>query len=140
MTASMVIKTYKDTEQHWRLFFGALEQLCLNPSAYYTWLHILIKKLSLTAQWLKFSNKDSFSKCEQIRKKLWIWSHLLKKSLLENFNFCTVVVSIRSVRSETFSYKNLSIVTSMNANISLFLDMRDEADLGLLQHPRWSAL
>ena len=22
--------------------------------------------------------------------KLWIWSHLLKKSLMENFNFCVV--------------------------------------------------
>ena len=39
---------------------------------------------------MKFSNKDFFSKCDQIPKKLWIWSHLLKKSLLENFIFCAV--------------------------------------------------
>ena len=39
---------------------------------------------------MKFSNKDFFSKCDQIRRKLWIWSHLLKKSLLENFIFCAM--------------------------------------------------
>ena len=38
-----------------------------------------------TAQKMKFSIKDSFSKCDQIRKKLRIWLHLLKKSLMENF-------------------------------------------------------
>ena len=26
----------------------------------------------------------------QIHRKLWIWSHLLKKSLVENFIFCAV--------------------------------------------------
>ena len=39
---------------------------------------------------MKFSNKDFFSKCDQIRKKLRIWSHLLKKPLMENFVFCAV--------------------------------------------------
>ena len=41
-----------------------------------------------TAQKMKFSIKDFFSKCEQIRSFLRIWSHLLKKSLMENFTFC----------------------------------------------------
>ena len=31
--------------------------------------------------------KDFFSKCDQIRSFLRIWSHLLKKSLMENFIF-----------------------------------------------------
>ena len=39
---------------------------------------------------MKFSIKDFFSKCDQIRRKLRIWSHLLKKSLIENFMFCAV--------------------------------------------------
>ena len=43
-----------------------------------------------TAQKMKFSIKDFFSKCDQIRKKLRIWSYLLKKSLMENFIFCAV--------------------------------------------------
>ena len=38
-----------------------------------------------TAQKLKFSIKDLFSKCDQICSFLRIWSHLLKKSLMENF-------------------------------------------------------
>ena len=40
---------------------------------------------------MKFSIKDFFSKCDQIRRKLRIWSQLLKKSLMENFIFCAVV-------------------------------------------------
>ena len=44
-----------------------------------------------TAQKMKFSINDFFSKCDQIRRKPWIWSHLLKKSLMENFLFlCSV--------------------------------------------------
>ena len=36
---------------------------------------------------MTFSIKDFFSKYDQIRRKLRIWSHLLKKSLMENFIF-----------------------------------------------------
>ena len=43
-----------------------------------------------TAQKTKFSIKDFFSKCDQMRSFLRIWSHLLKKSLMENFIFCAV--------------------------------------------------
>ena len=43
-----------------------------------------------TAQKMKFSIKDFFIKCEQIHRKLRIWSHLLKKPLIENFIFCVV--------------------------------------------------
>ena len=39
---------------------------------------------------MKFSIKDFFSKCDQIRGTLRIWSHLLKKSLMENFIFYAV--------------------------------------------------
>ena len=40
---------------------------------------------------IKFFIKDFFSKCDQIRSFLRIWSHLLKKSLAENFIFCAVI-------------------------------------------------
>ena len=44
-----------------------------------------------TAQKMKFSIKDLFNKCGQICRKLRIWPHLLKKSLMENFHFlCSV--------------------------------------------------
>ena len=42
------------------------------------WIHEFI------AQKMKFFIKDFFSKCDQICRKLRIWSHLLKKSLMEN--------------------------------------------------------
>ena len=40
-----------------------------------------------TAQKMKFSIKNFFSKCDQINRKLRVWSHLLKKSLMENCVF-----------------------------------------------------
>ena len=43
-----------------------------------------------TAQKMKFSIKDFFSKRDQIRRKLQIWSHLLKKFVMENFIFCAI--------------------------------------------------
>ena len=39
---------------------------------------------------LKFSIKDFFGKCDQIRSFLRIWSHLLRKPLMKNFIFCAV--------------------------------------------------
>ena len=36
---------------------------------------------------MKFSIKDFFSKCDQIRRKLPILSYLLNKFLMENFTF-----------------------------------------------------
>ena len=46
-----------------------------------------------TAQQRKFSIKDFFSKCDQIRRNPRIWSHLLKKILLENSIFCAVFLT-----------------------------------------------
>ena len=43
------------------------------------------------AQKMKFSITDFFSKSDQIRRKLRIWSHLRKKFVMENFIFCVVV-------------------------------------------------
>ena len=55
-------------------------------------LDIKGNKFIFTAQKMKFSIKDFFSKCDQIsNRKLRIGSHLVKKSLMENFIFCTVV-------------------------------------------------
>ena len=42
---------------------------------------------------MEFSIEGFFRKCDQIRGKQRIWSHLLKKSLMENFIFCTVYAS-----------------------------------------------
>ena len=43
-----------------------------------------------TAHNMKFFIKDFFRKFDQIHSFLQIWSHLLKKSLMENLIFCAV--------------------------------------------------
>ena len=50
----------------------------------------MLTKLTRTAQKNKFSLKNYFSKCDQIRWKLEMWSYALKKSLMENFIFCAL--------------------------------------------------
>ena len=57
-------------------------------------LHTLTKRTtSFTAQKVQFFIKDFVSKWGQIHSFLRIWSHLLKKSLIENFIFCSVFLS-----------------------------------------------
>ena len=48
--------------------------------------HLRLKLV--TAQEMKFFIEDIFSKCEQLRSFLRIWTHLLKKVFMENFIFC----------------------------------------------------
>ena len=58
--------------------------------AYFSWpLLRFVYYGTETAQKMKFSIKDFCSKCEQIRSFLCIWSHLLKKSLMENLKATT---------------------------------------------------
>ena len=49
---------------------------------------IFLKKASNKK--MKFSIKDFLSNCDQIRRKLRIWSHLQKKFLMENVIFCAM--------------------------------------------------
>ena len=55
-------------------------------------LLVLEKKMTKynTAQKMKFFIKDFFSKCDQIRSFMRIWSNLLKKSFMKNLIFCSV--------------------------------------------------
>ena len=59
------------------------------------------------SQRMKFSIKDFFSKCDQIRSFLWSWLQLLKKSLMENFIFCTVLA--KKVWLKNLTYYNIFI-------------------------------
>ena len=64
-----------------------------------------------TTQKMKFFVKDFLSKCDQIHRKLWIWSHLLKKSLMEDFVFCA--------RDDLVNPKTLIYFTSMKESLSI---------------------
>ena len=44
----------------------------------------------VTAQKVRFFIEDFFSYCDQISRKLRIWSHLLKKLFVGKFIFCAV--------------------------------------------------
>ena len=61
-----------------------------------------------TAQEMKFSIKDFFSKCDQICSFLGIWSHLLKKSLMENFIFCAVFDQNTKFQRKTKFIENIA--------------------------------
>ena len=54
---------------------------------------------------MKVFIKDFFINCDKICSFLWIWSHLLKKSLIGNFIFCAV--------QETFLSTQLQAVICM---------------------------
>ena len=71
---------------------------------------------------MKFSTKDFCSKCDHIRRKLRIRSHLLEKSLMGNFIFCAACL------------KGLDWVDicweSVCSGSKLDVDMTDPADTG----------
>ena len=65
-------------------------------------------ELPFTAQKMSFSIQDFFSKCDQFRSFLWIWSRLLKKSLMEKFIFCAVFAIFQSSGKAPFSNERLN--------------------------------
>ena len=73
---------------------------------------------------MKFSIRDFFSKCDQIRSFLRIWSHLLKKSLMENFIFCAVETSVKDIIlkisiKQLYEHIDLSLVFFPSHNADL---------------------
>ena len=61
-----------------------------------------------TAQKMKFSIKDFFSKCDQIRIFLQIWSHVQKKSLIKiSFFVCSVFFSYPLKKSENQKFSDV---------------------------------
>ena len=66
--------------------------ICTIFSFYFMFLNITLDK--------KWIFPHFFSKSDQIRRKLRIWSHLLKKSLMENFIFCAVLVIVSLFKLE----------------------------------------
>ena len=66
---------------------------------------------------MKFSIKNFFSKCDQIRRKLPIWSHLLKKSLMENLIF--FALEDLSVKHKHFALKKKRAWKSSQENVIL---------------------
>ena len=84
-----------------------------------------------TVQKIKFSIKDFFSKCDQIRSFLRTWSHLLKKSLMENFTFCAVFLANFAIFFQNnwsrtrawlhFAYY-ITVITTQNIAFKIYLE------------------
>ena len=80
----------------WSFYFMGkkqLRQVIILPS--FVIIDIAVVEI-YTAQEMKFTVKDFFSIYDQSCRKLQIWSHLLKKSLMENFIFCVVMMVLVS--------------------------------------------
>ena len=75
-----------------KVFCNQLSQSRVSPQGPTLEFHPKVPPQSptLTVQKMKFFTMDFFSKCKQIRQKVRIWSHLPKKSLMDNFIFCAV--------------------------------------------------
>ena len=75
----------------WALTTVDAKRLQRNERAMIHW----ICNVKISAQKMKFSIKDLFSKCDQIRNVTnRIWSRLLRKYLMENFISCAVILGI----------------------------------------------
>ena len=77
------------TDQYHRIFMVKLlliSSLVMGISWFKDSVNCLVPGMDI-AQKMKFSIKNFFTKCDQIRRFLPIWSHSLKKSLMKNFIF-----------------------------------------------------
>ena len=54
------------------------------------------------AREMKLFIEDFFSKSDQFRRKLLIWSHLLKKSLMENLIFCAYLSELKNPKTTDY--------------------------------------
>ena len=73
-----------------------------------------------------FSIKGFHSKCDQIRSFLQIWSHLLKKSLMENFIFC--VVMLTSFLNSTSKVSSLQQIIVIRKSVTKTYHFRQKYD------------
>ena len=74
---------------------------------------------------MEFSIKDFLSKCDKIRRKLQIWSHLLKKSLIENCIFCAVSKLV----TYYFTFQILTEILPMKLMLKNFINVYELAKI-----------
>ena len=70
--------------------------------------------------------KEFFSKCDQISRKLKNWSHILKKSITENFFFFAVLVALKNHHLLKVNRKNCSIGETKKQHKRLTKEMLNE--------------
>ena len=111
---------------HW--IYHSLHTVALNTSIlnlfaeitkFLLTLKIAQHNTTIIAQKVKYVIKDFFSKCVQFRRKLRILSHLLNKSLMENFIFYLVYTFIlqKSRDEELLLYSRKLLSEDVNSEI-----------------------
>ena len=90
-----------------------------------------------TAQKMRFSIKNFLCKCDQIRSKLRIWSHLLKKSLMENFIFCALRPNSDRSQNAIISYKTDRMRRVTLNEDSTSYGLKVVFKIKLLTHKKW---
>ena len=81
-------------------------------------MHLSINSLlNNIPQKMKYSTKDFFSKCNQINWKIRIWSHLLKKSLMENLIDLNNDVYIIGDFNMNFFFRHKYVLLKISINI-----------------------
>ena len=98
----------------------------LNRSSQFTSRNIT-DQVIVTAQKMIFSMKNFFSKCDRIRSFLQIWPHLLKKSLMKNFIFCSVCGKFVSFYSRALSIEGTLDQTYFRSNPHSSLEKIDSS-------------
>ena len=94
---SSVIKEPKHKIKNWFVQLRTNHLLLYFVTVHKVVQHKLHKgmRFYFTVQKMKFSIKYFF--CKYVQIFLWIWSHLLKKSIMERFIFCTGLLRIFSI-------------------------------------------
>ena len=72
----------------------------------------MVFQLKTTAQKIKFSVKDFFSKCDPIRRKLRILPHLLLKFSMENFIFFQLIKHHKYSQNRIYEVRNSRVTKS----------------------------
>ena len=102
---------------------------------------IVFKLYRVTARKMKFSIKEFFSKCDQIRRMLRIWSHLLKNSLMENLIFCAVRANnsfFKSIIVESIYFNKIILILINRAYEKLTKSYIEVVSREFLEH--WDCL
>ena len=83
-------------------------------------LRLFLQKKTLI-QKIKFSIKDFFSKCDQIRSFLWIWSHFFEKIVNGKLHFlCRASPALITLQIETsLMNKEISKTTKKKVSVSI---------------------
>ena len=77
---------------------------------------------------MEFSMKHFFSKFDHIRRFLQIWSHILKKSLMENFIFCVVIARKKTRKCKDIFLLINTLFTKMYSALTQLLLLTSQQD------------